>query len=165
MGERWNGAVRSPSQQIGIVWIRPNHCCFYLTATRTGRAPKVLFNQTGLSFRPIQGDFLSWIIPGATNEDMQEATVRGSGERARGADVAELVARQCDGSPEVSMVQVKTAKHDKNGFYRSPVEIKTLPQAQITIFIGGINMYKPFPWFIIVLPTLLWSIHLKHHGL
>ena len=46
------------------------------------------------------------MIPGATNEDMQEATVRGSRERARGADVAELVARQCDGSPEVSMVEV-----------------------------------------------------------
>jgi len=46
------------------------------------------------------------MIPGATNEDMQEATVRGSRERARGADVAELVARQCDDSPEVSMVEV-----------------------------------------------------------
>jgi hypothetical protein len=36
---------------------------------------------------------------------------------------------------------------------RSPVEIKTLPQAQITIFIGGINHSRGL--YIIVLPTLL----------
>ena len=46
---------------------------------------------------------------------------------------------------------------------RSPVEIKTLPQAQITIFIGGINHSRGL--YIIVLPTLLCFIHLKHHGL
>ena len=79
---------------------------FFLPQWELEGPQKSYLIKPGLSFRHIQGDFLSWMIPGATNEDMQEATVRGSRERARGADVAELVARQCDDSPEVSMVEV-----------------------------------------------------------